>query len=48
MPQKKKKGPPPKKGTPKRRKSTSQLIFSVLAVLMVLAMIVPYLISLFQ
>ena len=48
MAQKKKKGSPPKTGTPKRKKSTSQIIFSIVAVFMVLAMVVPYLISLFQ
>jgi len=48
MAQKKKKGRSPKQETPKRRKSTSQIIFSIVAVLMVLAMIVPYLIGLFQ
>lgn len=49
MAQKKKKGPQPKQqGTPKRKKSTSQVIFSIVAVLMVLTMIVPYIFSLFQ
>ena len=49
MAQKKKKGPQPKsQGIPKRKKSTSQIIFSIVAVLMVLTMIVPYVISLFQ
>jgi len=49
MAQKKKKGPTPKQqGTPKRKKSTSQVIFSIVAVLMVLTMIVPYIFSLFQ
>lgn len=48
MAQKKKKGPQPKTTAPKRKKSTSQIIFSIVAVLMVLAMIVPYVFSLFQ
>jgi len=48
MAKKKKKGPQPKTGTPKRKKSTSQIIFSIVAVFMVLTMIVPYLLSLFQ
>ncbi len=48
MAQKKKKGPPPQKGTPKKRKSFSQIVFSIVAILMVLSMVVPYLISLFQ
>ena len=49
MAQKKKKGPAPKQqGTVKRKKSTSQIVFSIVAVLMVLTMIVPYIFSLFQ
>jgi len=49
MAQKKKKGPAPKQqGTVKRKKSTSQVIFSIVAIFMVLAMIVPYIFSLFQ
>jgi hypothetical protein len=48
MAQKKKKGPSPKQGTPKRKKSTSQIVFSIVAVLMVLAMIIPYVFSFFQ
>jgi hypothetical protein len=48
MAQKKKKSTPAKTGTPKKKKSTSQIVFSVIAVFMVLTMIVPYLLSLFQ
>ncbi len=48
MAQKKKKGAQPKSGTQKRKKSTSQIIFEIVAIFMVLTMVVPYLLSLFQ
>ena len=49
MAQNKKKGPAPqKKTTVKHKKSTNQIIFSIIAVFMVLLMIVPYLTSLFN
>jgi len=44
MAQKKKKGKPPVKQEVKRKKlSASQIIFSILSIMMVLAMILPYL-----
>lgn len=48
MAQKKKKGTPAQKKTPTRRRSTSQIVFSVIAVFMVLLMVVPYIVQLFQ
>lgn len=44
----KKKGTSPQGKKPKRRKSTSQILFAIFAVFMVLLMIVPYILSIFQ
>jgi len=44
-----KKGPAPNTGKPARKKkSISQILFSIFAVFMVLLMVVPYILSLFQ
>ena len=49
MAQKKKKGPPPRRKEPvKKRKSASQIAFSIFAVVMVLIMVGPYILSFFQ
>jgi len=49
MAQKKKKGPAPRTSEPvKKKKSLNQVLFSVFAVFMVLLMVVPYILSLFQ
>ncbi len=48
MAKNKKKGPAPNKKQPKRRRSTSQILFAIFAVFMVLLMIVPYILSIFQ
>jgi len=49
MEQKKKKGPAPRSKEPVKKKMTlSQILFSIFAVLMVLLMIAPNLLSLFQ
>jgi hypothetical protein len=49
MAQKKKKGPAPRSKEPvKKRKSLNQILFSVFAVFMVLLMVIPYLLRLFQ
>ena len=49
MAQKKKKGPAPRSKEPvKKKKSISQILFSIFAIFMVLLMIGPYLLSLFQ
>lgn len=49
MAKSKKKGPAPNTGKPtKKKKSVSQILFSIFAVFMVLLMVVPYILSLFQ
>lgn len=49
MAQKKKKGPAPRSKEPvKKKKSLNQILFSIFAVFMVLLMVGPYLLSLFQ
>lgn len=49
MAKKKKKGPAPRSKEPvKKKKSLNQVLFSVFAVFMVLLMVVPYILSLFQ
>jgi hypothetical protein len=48
MAKKKKKGPAPrKKDTGKKKMSGQQIAFSIVAVLMVILMIVPYLLNIF-
>lgn len=48
MAQKKKKGPTPRtKDDGKKRKTASEIAFSVVAVIMVILMVVPYLINIF-
>jgi hypothetical protein len=49
MAQKKKKGPPPRSKEPvKKKRSLNQILFSIFAIFMVLLMVGPYLLSLFQ
>lgn len=49
MAKKKKKGPAPRTKEPvKKKKSLNQVAFSIFAVFMVLLMVVPYILSLFQ
>lgn len=48
MAKKKKKGPAPQQKTPTRKRSTNQIVFSVVAIFMVLLMVIPLLLGLFQ